>query len=238
MPIINKKLRITALLCLISIILPVHADMPRNNSPEELDRWLNSNDDNSWHPDDVNEGQLHFLTQAPKQPPHVAFNRIRILPASLETGWIQLEQCHTRIDAMPLAQIVYRNQPVRNITIKDKKNIHKAWVEGNTVQLKQIKPKASICIQAEILALHKKSNQHYELVTGPYQRRFLDGFYPVSLSLQVEYPKNLNLNNILPKIQPGFSVKHTNRTIDISALFEGRLMTHLYFRLKTPASNN
>jgi len=233
MPKHNNKLLILLLLCLTGII-PALADMPRNNSPEELERWLNSDDDKSWNPNDVNEGKLHFLTKLPKQPPHVADNRIKILPSSLESGWVQLDQCHTRIDAMPLAQIVYRTQPVRKLMIKTKKNIKTARVEGNTVQLKNIQPGASICIQAEIRALYSKNKHQYELITGPYQRRFLDGFYPVSLSLHVSYPENLQLDNMVPARQPGYTVLHKNRQISVTSLFEGRLFTHFSF-LNTPA---
>jgi len=213
---------------------PAIADLPRNNSPEELERWFNSNDDDkSWKPEDINDGQLSFLTRKPRLAPHVADNRITITTDSLSHGWVLLTQCHTQLDIMPAAQIVYQNQPVKRLRIIEQSNIGKSWVEANSVQLKHIRENAKICVQAEIKALTKLAGQQYSLNTGPYRRKFLDGYFPVALSLSIKYPPELKAVQFLPQAQPGMEIVSKNQSITINALFEGELTSTIRFSSKT-----
>ncbi|MGD8911541.1 MAG: hypothetical protein PVJ68_02195 [Candidatus Thiodiazotropha sp.] len=50
---------------------------------------------------------------------------------------------------------------------------------------------AAICLQAETQSLHPTGQGGYQLRNGPYMRRFLDGYYPMLLTLQVDYPAEL-----------------------------------------------
>lgn len=179
---------------------------------------------------DVNEGELRFLTQAPEKPVHHHQNRIIIDDASLETGWIHLEQCHAHLDAVPSSQVVYREGFVRDLRVSRTENIGRAWVEGPTVQLENVSPNALLCIQADTRALSALEGNSYFLRNGPYLRRFLDGYYPMRVSLNVHLATSkIKFSHITPPSQPGLRVKTTARDVEIEALFEGRLSTEMQF---------
>lgn len=184
---------------------------------------------------DVNEGELRFLIQAPEKAVHHHQNRIIIDDASLETGWIHLEQCHAHLDAVPSSQVVYREGFVRNLRVLRAENIGRAWVEGPTVQLENVSPNALLCIQADTRALSPLEGKSYYLRNGPYLRRFLDGYYPmrVSLNVHIATPKII-FSSITPAAQPGLQVKTSAQDVDIEALFEGRLSTEMQFDLVQP----
>ena len=184
---------------------------------------------------DVNEGELRFLTQAPDKPVHHHQNRIIIDDTSLETGWIHLEQCHAHLDAVPSSQVVYREGFVRDLRVLRAENIGRAWVEGPTVQLENVSHNALLCIQADTRALSPLEGERYFLRNGPYLRRFLDGYYPmrVSLNVHIATPK-IRFSSITPATQPGLQVKTTAQDVDIEALFEGRLSTEMAFELVQP----
>jgi len=185
--------------------------------------------------DDVNDGELRFLTQAPDKPVHHHQNRITIDDASLETGWIHLQQCHAHLDAVPSSQVVYREGFVRDLRVLRAENIGRVWVEGPTVQLKNVSPNALLCIQADTRALSPLEGNSYFLRNGPYMRRFLDGYYPMRVSLSVHLAtQKIKFSRITPSAQPGLQVNTSARDVDIEALFEGRLRTEMQFDLVQP----
>jgi hypothetical protein len=69
----------------------------------------------------------------------------------------------------------------------------------------------------------------YELQNGPFMRRFLDGYYPMRVSLEIEYPSRLTLADYTPATQPGFSVSTTPGQVVAEAVFEGQLRTRFRF---------
>ena len=71
------------------------------------------------------------------------------------------------------------------------------------------------------------------LINGPYHRRFLDGFYPYHVSLNIHYPYSLLLfQDSTPEQQNGFSVIQETNKIIIDTYFEGILNTEIRFKLK------
>lgn len=184
---------------------------------------------------DVNNGELTFLAKAPNKPVHHHQNRIRIDDASLDTGWVHLEQCHTHLDAVPSSQVTYREGFVRNLRISRADGIGRAWVEGASVQLENVGPDACLCVQADTRALSGREGDSYFLRNGPYMRRFLDGYYPmkVSLTVRLETPR-LRFAGITPPPQPGLSVTGGSQGVDVEALFEGQLRTEIRFDLTQP----
>ena len=184
--------------------------------------------------DQVNEGELRFLAQAPDKPVHHLHNTIRIQPASLNTGWVKLEQCHEHLDAFPRSQIVYNADRIRRLTIIRRQGIGRAWIEGPSIQLRHTGKGASICIRAETRALEIVDAGHFTLRNGPYMRRFLDGFYPMRVSMQVwlETP-DLRYSESLPAPQPGFRVWQEPGRVHYEAVFEGVLNTILRFERVT-----
>lgn len=179
----------------------------------------------------VNEGELHFLTAPPARPPHHHQNHIRIDAASLETGWVHLTQCHDQLDAVPRAQITFREDHVRNLRVLEATRMESARVEGASVQLVGIAPGARLCLSAETRALRNRGAGFFVLQNGPYLRRFLDGYYPMHVSVQVDYPATLlSVVDVSPPEQPGFTVDEFPATLRLDALFEGALTTLVQFR--------
>ncbi|TCS70886.1 hypothetical protein EDC61_11339 [Sulfuritortus calidifontis] len=193
--------------------------------------WATSEEELFWKSiDQVNEGQLRFLEQAPDKPVHHLHNHIRIRPDSLKTGWVKLEQCHEHLDAFPRSQIVYNADRIRRLAITRHQGIGQAWVEGPSIQLRETGKGASICIRAETRALEIVRADRFTLHNGPYMRRFLDGFYPMRVSLQVRLDaKDLRYAGSQPAPQTGFRVWQEPGQVRYEALFEGILNTALQF---------
>lgn len=179
---------------------------------------------------EVSDGELHFLTQEPAKPVHHHQNHVFLSDDSLATGWVRLEQCHHHLDPVPSMQIVYSRDRIRDLTILRSANIGKSWVHENTVQMERVEPDAHICIRAETRALIPDGQGRYSLANGPYMRRFLDGYYPmrVSMSVTLETGK-LRFTDITPAPQPGFRFSQEGAHLDYEALFEGALRTVIRF---------
>ena len=174
----------------------------------------------------VNEGELELLPTAAADGAHYHRNRIAITEASLDLGWVELTQCHENIDPVPAAQILFRADGIRDLTIDRSQNIGRAWVEGHSVQLEDVGADAELCIRAESRALHSLGDGLFRLRNGPYMRRFLDGYYPMRVALNIDYPEQrLRLVGQTPASQEGFSVDRTSNGLQVDATFEGRLIT-------------
>ena len=198
-------------------------------SAEELERWFNSD---SLEPPryertaNVNEGDLVFLTQAPDKKIHHHH--------SLNDGWILINQCHRNIDKVSAAQILFKAGKVKNIKVVLSENIEKAWVEGASVQMENIKADAVLCVQANTRSLKQLKDGTYSLRNGPFMRRFLDGYFPLHVSLDLNYTQtNLELIDIQPVTQSGFEVKKMDGIVKIDTFFEGRLLTEFHFKQKS-----
>ena len=181
--------------------------------------------------ENVNEGALNFLATLPARPVHHHQNRIRIDADSLISGWVHLAQCHDNLDAVPSAQITFREGFVRDLKVGAFSLIENAWIEGATVQLRNIQPGARLCLSAQTRALRNSGNGFFNLTNGPYMRKFLDGYYPMRVTLDVTYPaQSLNLIDISPPAQPGLAVVEQPGGIHIDTVFEGELQTLIQFQ--------
>ena len=180
--------------------------------------------------DAVNEGPLHFLETLPAKPIHHHQNRIRIETDSLASGWVGLSQCHDHLDAVPRAQITFREGFVRDLKIDLASGIERAWVEGASVQLQQVAPGARLCLSAQTRALRNTGNGYFNLINGPYMRKFLDGYYPMRVTLDIDYPpQSLRLIDVSPPQQPGLTIFEQPGSIRLDAVFEGELRMHIQF---------
>lgn len=178
---------------------------------------------------DVNEGVLHFLERKPERAIHHHQNQIRIDAGSLESGWVELSQCHDNLDAVPRAQITFREGYVRDLRVLSASRIERAWVEDASVQLINVAPGARLCLSAQTRALRQAGNGYYTLSNGPFMRKFLDGYYPMQVTLDILYPPGLRLLDIEPPAQPGLQIDTQAGVIRIDALFEGELKTLIQF---------
>ena len=178
----------------------------------------------------VNEGELVLLATPPERPVHHHMTRLEITRDGLASGWVTLQQCHEGLDRVPDAQIVYQPGKLRRLELVAHRNIEAAWVEGDSVQLRNVGADAVVCIAAEARALHPVGEGRYELRNGPFMRRFLDGYFPMHVTLEVLLPEGVSLTGTSPEPQPGFTLRPSGRWWLVDAWFEGRLSTVL--RLK------
>lgn len=205
-------------------------------SMAELERWLESDEllPPSVNTDQVNEGTLVFLNQRPAKQVHHHQNHLVIDADSLLNGWVRLRQCHEHLDRVPRAQIMYNRERIRDLQITTSGNIEQSWVEDNTVQLRNVQENARLCVQAWTRALKANGDGSYSLRNGPFMRRFLDGYYPMRVSMQIDYAASgLRLIAMKPERQQGFDVTEQEGSLTFDAWFEGRLKTEFLFRSHT-----
>jgi len=197
-------------------------------SQEELERWFDAPPEKGAA--EVNEGELRFLATAPGKPVHHHHNLIVIADSTLRDGWARLIQCHQNLDRVPAAQIMFSRERTRELAITYQHGIGGAWVEGNSVQLKDVGPDAWLCISAGSRALHDNLDGTWSLRNGPFMRKFLDGYYPmhVSMDVLIESPR-IRFDHVEPAVQQGFRVWQGPGEVQFDAWFEGRLSTELTF---------
>jgi len=180
----------------------------------------------------VNEGDLSFLEAAPAADLHHHSGRISISERSLRDGWVVMQQCHDNLDQVTAAQIVFNPERSRKLSVVSQRNVGQAFTDRNTVQLRNIGPSSQVCISVETHALRLADGDVFELHNGPFMRRFLDGYYPLQLSSQIDYPVSLVLADFVPGRQPGFDVSEQPGRIRVEALFEGQLRTRFRFLVR------
>jgi hypothetical protein len=207
-------------LCLLPV--PALAEM----SEAEIEKWLN-NDTDELPTDKINEGKLRFLPKPPVKKVHHHHNTMIVYKDSMKNGWVKMLQCHRHLDKFPRAQVLYHKKRVRNIRITKVVNIGKAWVKKNSVQLTNVKKNAQLCVEADSKALVKNADGSFTLKNGPFMRRFLDGFFPMRVSMDLQLPKNLKFISIHPQKQHGFRVNSSVKGVHFDAWFEGKLNTKI-----------
>lgn len=199
---------------------------------QELERWFNSDDPNppEFKQVEVNNGDLFFLNKKPDKPVHHHRNSLTVYSNSLKDGWVKLEQCHINLDRVARVQIMFSKKRIRNIKIINSDSIGRAWVENNSVQLENVKDNALVCVEAWSKALTKNSDGSYRLISGPFMRRFLDGYFPIHVTINVDFKAtDLKLVLVEPLAQDGFKISKSAKTVNLDAWFEGRLKTELTF---------
>jgi len=195
---------------------------------DDQEAWLESDDDTM--ASSVNEGDLEFLHETQDRRVLQTHNRLTITPGSLHNGWVQLYQCQSNLDPVSAVEVVYRYQGMRKLRVISTRGIQRAQVENNSVQMEQVDEGAEICIEAEVQVLNKTATGQYRLTSGPFHRRFLDGYYPLQLDYRIHWPADmLQLESVLPEMQEGFSVHEQAGKLIIDTLFEGMLTINVRF---------
>jgi len=193
--------------------------------------------DDEWFDDDlearvatVNVGDLVFLSEPPREAVHHHHSRITLDSDSMDNGWVTVIQCHSQLDAVSRSQVLYHETRARELSIISYENIQAAWVEGHTVQLTDVEHDASICIRVKMRALEFNEDGSFSLRNGPFMRRFLDGYYPMHVSMDIEVPRDyLRFLDIRPRRQNGFKVDETAEGLYVDTWFEGKLYTEVRF---------
>ena len=218
-------------------LLGGHARVSSAESPlsqQELEEWFY--DDERLHPfeDQVNEGTLQFLTTPPEKRVPYSQNLLTITEQSLLDGWVQIEQCHEQLDPIHAVEVVYRYKQMRGLRITKAKRIGRARVDGQSVQLEDVQTGAELCIQAEARILYKQATGGWVLRNGPFQRRFLDGYFPFHVRLRVNFPSQLlRYVGSQPQATAGFKVVAKTDSVVFDAWFEGQLFLEVYFAVVT-----
>jgi len=195
---------------------------------DQIEAWFN--DDSEERALAVNEGKLEFLPQIPDKPAHHSHNTFILDNNSLVSGWVKLIQCHSQLDAVPEAQIVYRYRRIKNLRVESHSDIKRTWVDGNSVQLEDVQPGAKLCIRAEVGILYSLPDGTFVLKNGPFHRKFLDGYYPMQVTLTIQFPdESIRFKSVTPQIQPGLTVRQEKGKLDLNAWFEGELRTEVRF---------
>lgn len=198
-------------------------------SPEEIEKWFNS--DNELPTSKINDGQLVFLTVKPKKNAFLSVINITVDQNSIDNGWTKLTQCYSNLDPILRTAVVYRKNLIKNLKVLSSSNIKYAEVSGHKVILKDVSKKASLCIAATARNFYQNEDKSFSLINGPYHRKFLDGYYPYHLKLNIHYNPKLKFSYGTPKHQSGFQVKQRSNSLLIDTLFEGRLKTEFRFNL-------
>lgn len=181
----------------------------------------------------INGGELRFLPEATPAATRLVHSETiyRIQASSLDDGWVELRQCQHDLDPIERVEIQYNYAELRDLRVTEQQGIAEHWVDGQSVQLRGVAAAARVCVAAQARILHSEGDGVYRLCSGPYHRRFLDGFFPLQLTLQIHYPTGmLELFDSDPAVQPGLNIATTADGLHVNARFIGKLMLHFRFR--------
>ncbi|MGI9320900.1 MAG: hypothetical protein ACR2O5_05755 [Thiogranum sp.] len=215
---------------LAGCLVPDRPAIAGNTSPPdtELGDWLDA--DPQPAVPQTGKGELVFLPSPPETGTLHSINTIAITRASLDDGWVEIGQCYKGLDAVPAAEVVYQYRKLRHLRIQSKTNIGQAVTRGQTVQLTDVQRDASLCIQAEAQIFYPQADGSFLLRNGPFHRRFLDGYFPLHVSLDVEFPsKLLRYLGTSHESQPGFKVGVKDEHVHLDTWFAGTLHVEVYF---------
>ena len=218
----------TGLSCLSGMLLACLPLVCSAMTAEEEAAWFES--DAGQQALAVNEGELEFLATAPGGRILRTRNRLTLTADSLADGWVRLDQCQFNLDPVPALEIVYRYQAMRDLRVETFDGMERAWVEDGSVQMVNLGEGAELCISAGVQVLHPLGAGRYEIRSGPFHRRFLDGYYPVRLDYRIHWPAGLlQLEAVHPELQQGFFIREQPGELNIETLFEGRLTIEVHF---------
>lgn len=186
-------------------------------------------DDSEFKAREISSEQLTFIAPSTVPKGYWLHNIITIEKTSLETGWVQFEQCHYELDPTNLITITYNKERTKNLAVKHSLGIENHAIIGTDIDLKNIQKGAEICVFGETKTLFE-TDQGFVMKRGPYMRRFLDGYYPMHVEESISYPSVIEpdktqYNNSLGKI-----FKLYSNSINAQYWFEGALKPHYPFK--------
>jgi len=177
---------------------------------------------------EVSEGDLRILDRSLSKKAYRHHNRIRIDASSLRDGWVAIDQCHDNLDPVGALEIVFHPDRTRRLSIAERRRIGTAYVADSTVQLENVNAGATICLDLDSRAMHRIADGVWRLENGPYMRQFLDGYYPMLVVLDIEYPPEaLRISAISPPPQEGVHSEVGPGSLHMEVAFSGRLYTRI-----------
>lgn len=200
-------------------------------TPEQLETWFNNDKLDMPEEAAVQDEVLRFILKTKKKNIPLTEKTYRINADSLKTGWVIIEQCYHNLDPVSQLEVLYEYQEMRKLEVTHQHLVEKLWIEGQSVQMENLSKGAAVCTKAEVKILRHADTQKYLLLAGPFKRKFLDGYYPMQVKLNIHYPaKQLAFDEMFPAPAPGFNVSKTNDSISISSIFTGKLYLALSFK--------
>ncbi len=222
--------KLNLLACFLLMGFAVSAHGLDELTSEQLEAWFE--DDNLEHPFDrkSDDGALVFMQAPPAKRALRSRNNLTIEPHSLQSGWVTIDQCYEELDPIEKVEVVYRYNEMRDLRITKIYKIDKANVEEQSIVLQGVEKNALLCVQAEAKILQKQDDGSLLLRNGPFERRFLDSYFPMHVKLTVSYPGELlTFKDISPTATDGFEVKVESGLLHIETWFEGKLMIEIEF---------
>lgn len=207
----------------------------REFTKSELEAWFKSDFDGSpeqFHrkKTKINGGKLTFLQNGESKSVMHSHNVITITRNSIDTGWVKLQQCYFNLDAFPRVQAMFKYRWFRNLRVLSSSGIGKKWVKGKSIQMANVQQGATLCTSSEIRVFYQNPDKTFSLVNGPFSRRFLDGYFPMRVTVEVNFPgEKLKYLRSIPNKQPGLNITSNTNKVALNALFEGKMNTELRF---------
>ena len=191
------------------------------------DDWPQEVADN---PHQVGADERRFLSAAADDGWLHVEHRLTIGAHSLTDGWVDLEQCYANLDAIDAVDVVYRYREIRGLTITAASGIGAARADQQTISLSNVEQGARLCARAAVRILQRSGENRYVMHNGPFHRRFLDGYFPMRLTLNIDYPAALlRFSHAEPAPQPGFAIDHSDRGLRLDTRFTGMLRVVFHF---------
>jgi hypothetical protein len=178
--------------------------------------------------DIATEGQINFLKERPDPGAYSYESRVKITPASLESGSVQIATCHYQLDPIRKVVIVFNPNRIQAIAVKSIDKMASAEVKNNQVVLTDVERGASICIDLQSKALDQVGAGQYRLNAGPLMRRYLDGYLPMAAKIRVDWPTNmLTVEKTTPSEKEGIQVVQGNDGVQLNMIFAGKMTAQI-----------
>lgn len=221
--------RIASAAWIVLLMLPF-AELGAVEGQDPLDVLERQEQDDLERLRNVNSGEVEFLNDAAADADLHTDMHLNLAAEGLPQGWVDMRQCQRGLDAMASSEIVYRYAEMRDLRVTGVRGIDSARVEDQSIQLRGVQADAEVCVAARVKILRDLGDGRYRLVSGPYHRRFFDGYFPMRLSLEVRYPAEaMQWRRVTPAAQPGFLVREEPGRLTIDTRFTGMLTVELEF---------
>ena len=226
-PIIKRPV-VTLFLSLSLALFTISTTYADAMSEQKIEDWFN--DDSELSIEDINEGQLTFISPLADKNILSTEAVMTITDNSLKTGMVSLQQCYRNLDPVAEMDVVYSYKNMKQLRIVSVGNIADARVIGNSIQLRDITASAFVCIAADVQLLENTAGDSYALSYGPYYRRFLDGYYPYHATVIIDYPeRRLRYADVSPSQRPMFEFVTEPGKLIMDTWFEGVLQVNVTF---------
>ncbi|CAM3656947.1 hypothetical protein [Polynucleobacter antarcticus] len=177
------------------------------------------------------EGEIKYLKVRPDPGAYSYESRVKITPASLESGSVEIATCHRQLDPIRKVVIVFNPSRIQAIAIQSLDKMASAEVKGNEVVLTDVERGASICIDLRSKALDKVADGQFKLNAGPLMRRYFDGYLPMAAKLRVDWPTDLLiLDKTVPSEKDGIQVVQGNDGVQLDMIFAGKMTAQIFLK--------